>query len=159
MKRYLETVVAKESVTELDLVFPFYDEDQNINEVEIPYSEIKFAEAPSIDINYVINTLLNMKEKGANRVYIADHIDHHGYYFYGVKLEELSENTKSPEDIYKEKLIKKYENELLNTKDVFLNAVLKESLVKLNNDNINTKRVEEWVEDFKKHWYNFRKLK
>mgnify|MGYP006928717531 CR=1 FL=1 len=55
----------------------------------IPYNKLDFTEAPSMDIDETIKILTELKEKGANRIYIADHCDHHGYYFYGVQLREI----------------------------------------------------------------------
>jgi uncharacterized protein related to proFAR isomerase len=42
-----------------------------------------------MDIDNVLEIVNSLKESGANRIYIADHCDHHGYYFYGVKLIEI----------------------------------------------------------------------
>ena len=57
----------------------------------IPYNKLNYVESsiPSIDIDTVIKTLQNLKESGADRVYIATHCDHNGYYFNGVKLKEI----------------------------------------------------------------------
>jgi hypothetical protein len=54
----------------------------------IPHNKLNFAEAPSMDIDKTIKILTELK-KGANRIYIADHCGHHGYYFYGVQLREI----------------------------------------------------------------------
>jgi hypothetical protein len=88
MKTFVEKFIDVERRTELDLVYPYY-EDGKINEVMIPHNKLNFAEAPSIDIDEAIKIITGLKEKGANRIYIADHCDHHGYYFYGVKLIEI----------------------------------------------------------------------
>jgi protein-tyrosine phosphatase len=89
MKTFVEKLVAAVERTELDLEYPYYDKLGNKNEVMVPYSVLNFVEAPSIDLDDAIKILTELKEKGANRVYIADHCDHHGYYFYGVKLLEI----------------------------------------------------------------------
>jgi hypothetical protein len=89
MKTYVEKFIAAESRTELDLEYPHYDRFEVRNEVMIPYNRLTFVDAPSIDIDETIKILTELKEKGANRVYIADHCDHHGYYFYGVELIEI----------------------------------------------------------------------
>lgn len=88
MRTFVEKFIATESRTELDLEFTHYEGD-DINEVMIPQHKLNYVDAPSIDIDVVIDILDTLKEKGANRVYIADHIDHHGYYFHGVKLVEI----------------------------------------------------------------------
>ena len=88
MKTFVEKFISEESRTELDLQFPNYELEEK-NEVMIPHNKLNFAEAPSIDIDDVIAILAKLKYAGANRVYIADHCDHHGYYFYGVKLQEI----------------------------------------------------------------------
>lgn len=90
MKTFVEKFIHVEVRDELDLMFPHYNEEaEQHNEVMIPHSKLNFAEAPSIDIDEVIIILNELKVKGANRVYIADHCDHHGYYFYGVQLKEI----------------------------------------------------------------------
>lgn len=90
MKAFVEKFICKVSRTELDMEFPNYEEDgEERNEVMIPYNMISFADSPSMDIDEAIKILEEIKEKGANRVYIADHSDHHGYYFYGVQLKEI----------------------------------------------------------------------
>ncbi len=97
MRTYVEHFIAEESRTDLDLEFPHYsntekDEhgDAVSNEVITPDDELSYAEAyvPSIAIDEVVEILANLKNKGADRVYVATHNDHHGYYFYGVKLAE-----------------------------------------------------------------------
>jgi hypothetical protein len=91
MRTFVEKFIAVESRTELDLDYPNYNgkDDEERNEVMIPYNKLNFAEAPSLDIDEAIKILTELKGKGANRVYIADHCDHHGYYFYGVQLQEI----------------------------------------------------------------------
>lgn len=88
MKTFVEKFIGKESRTELDLEYPNYEGDE-ANEVMIPRNLLDFTEAPSMDIDEAIKILLELKSKGANRIYFADHCDHHGYYFYGVKLMEI----------------------------------------------------------------------
>lgn len=88
MKTFVEKFIDTIEKTDLDLGYPYYEGDIK-NEVMIPYNRLKFSEAPSLDINEVIKILTELKEKGANKVYIADHFDHDGYYFYGVKLIEI----------------------------------------------------------------------
>lgn len=80
----------KDTLTDLGSEYPHYcDNDEERNEVMIPHYKLNYAEAPSMDIDETIEILKNLKELGANRVYIADHPDHRGYYFYGVKLIEI----------------------------------------------------------------------
>lgn len=91
MKKFKETFVAKECRTEIDLDPPFYEHDaEEPNEV-LPAEGLDYVEwgIPSIEINEAIGFLQSFKQKGANRVYFTAHEDHHGYYFYGVKLEEI----------------------------------------------------------------------
>lgn len=89
MKTFVEKFIAVESRTELDLEYPNYYYGEERNEVMIPHNKLKFAEAPSMDIDETIKILIELKEKGADRIYIADHCDHRGYYFYGVQLREI----------------------------------------------------------------------
>ena len=88
MRTYVEKFVAVEARTELDMESPHYDGDE-CNEVMIPQHKLHYAEAPSMDIDDVMSLLNELKDKGANRIYIAQHCDHNGYYFYGVELKEI----------------------------------------------------------------------
>ncbi len=93
MKIFEEKFVYRDSVTDIDLQYPFYHGDDR-NEV-ITSSEMGEVEywdgAPSIDTWELIDVLEHIKEQGAERVYIADHSEHRGYYFYGVKLKEVKQ--------------------------------------------------------------------
>lgn len=89
MKNYREKLIVQESRTEIDLESPFYDGDER-NEVDTVWDELNYVDGvPSMELDELIGILQNMKRRGADRVYIATHEDHHGYYFYGVKLEEI----------------------------------------------------------------------
>ena len=88
MKTFVEKFIAVAKNLNLDLKYPNYEDKINI-EVMIPHNKLNYVEVPSMDIDDVINILNELKEKGSNRVYIADHCDHHGYYFYGVQLKEI----------------------------------------------------------------------
>jgi hypothetical protein len=88
MKTFVEELVDSVSKTELDLKYPYY-ENGKINKVFTPDDRLYCVEAPSIEIDEVIKILNDLKQKGANRVYIADDSDAYGYYFYGVKLVEV----------------------------------------------------------------------
>lgn len=94
-KTFVEKFIDTIDVSDLDLEYPHYSPSYNEgddairNDVMIPWDKLDFVEAPSMDINDVLEVLNNLKEKGANRIYIADHGDHHGYYFYGVNLMEI----------------------------------------------------------------------
>jgi|AntRauTorcE11897_2_1112592.scaffolds.fasta_scaffold70268_2 hypothetical protein len=95
-KTYVEKFIKEVQKTELDMDFPFWGfnplsecDDNDRNEVMIPNNRLTFAEAPSMDIDECIDILEGLKSEGANRVYIADHIDHRGYHIYGVELKEI----------------------------------------------------------------------
>ena len=88
MKTFVEKFVAKKNLTDLDLVYPYYEGEES-NDVMIPHNKLTYVNVPSMDIEKVLTILNEMKEKGANRIYIADNVDHQGYYFYGVKLMEI----------------------------------------------------------------------
>lgn len=90
MKNYREKFIVEESRTEIDLEPPFYDGDER-NEVEVPWNQLDYVDdgVPSMELDELIGILQGIKRRGADRVYIATHEDHHGYYFYGVKLEEI----------------------------------------------------------------------
>ena len=88
MKTFAEKFIAVAKNLNLDLKYPNYEDKIN-NEVMIPHNKLNYVEVPSMDIDDVINILNELKKRGSNRIYIADHCDHHGYYFYGVELKEI----------------------------------------------------------------------
>lgn len=88
MKTFVEKFIITTSETELDLDYPHYEGDE-ANEVHIPQSKLEYTEVPSMNIDDLIKILMKFKDEGADRIYIADHVDHQGYYFYGVKLIEI----------------------------------------------------------------------
>jgi hypothetical protein len=83
-KTFVEKFIGSEVRDELDLEYPY-----NKGDVMTPVSRLDFAEVQSIDINEVIKICNDLKNKGANRLYIATHSDHQGYYFHGVCLKEI----------------------------------------------------------------------
>lgn len=97
MRRLKETLIRVIEFSELDCEYPFYgpdldeDGDPESNEFESSLSldTDLYAEAPSMSIDEAINTLQNLKDEGANRVYFYVHNDHQGYIITGVKVEEL----------------------------------------------------------------------
>jgi hypothetical protein len=88
MNTYAEKFIAQDSLTELDLCFPFYDEDSNESN-EVLLSSKVHSDVPSLAIDNLITVLNELKEKGAERIYITTHEDHQGYFFYGVNLIKL----------------------------------------------------------------------
>lgn len=82
-KSFKEEFVDEKSFTELDMDYPYYEGDER-NEVDT--YDASFSETVSISIDDLMNCLQEMKDKGADRVYVAQHSDHHGYYITGVKL-------------------------------------------------------------------------
>ena len=90
MKRYKETVIEEIQYSELDLDPPFYDET-GIESNVVETAENIWAEVPSIDLDLIIKTLTDLKEKGATRVYVYAHVDHMGYIFTGTKIEEVND--------------------------------------------------------------------
>lgn len=91
MKKFIEKYIDNVEKTDLDLNWPFYDENEESTKIEYSKSarEFSLSEAPSLDIDEAISVLQELKKQGANRVYIGDHCDHHGYHFTGVKLVEV----------------------------------------------------------------------
>lgn len=93
MKTFVEKFIKETSLTELDLDYPYYDDTEGEvkNDVLVQESALNYVErgVPSMDIDDVIVALNELKRAGANRVYIADHSGHHGYYFYGMELKEI----------------------------------------------------------------------
>ena len=88
MKQLKETFIGKKEVSDLDLMEPFW-EDGADEPNEIEWMDDIWNEAPSMDIDQLMEILEKYKKEGANRVYIAEHSDHQGYEFNFVKLEEL----------------------------------------------------------------------
>jgi hypothetical protein len=98
MRTFVEKFVEAEERTELDLRYPYYestDKPDGVdirNEILIPESttdKLNYVKVPSLDIDDAIYVLSELKRSGANRLYIATHVDHQGYYFYGTKLLEV----------------------------------------------------------------------
>jgi hypothetical protein len=90
METYAEKFIEEISKTELDLDFPYYSSDsEECNEVLTPISKMPYVQVPSMNIEEAIEALQALQSAGANRVYIVDHVDHHGYYFYGTLLKKL----------------------------------------------------------------------
>lgn len=83
-----EKLVYEKSLTELDLQWPYCDNDdpEERNEINTPWKEMTWAEVPGINLNDLTQILSEAAAAGANRMYIGTSTDHHGYYFYGVKL-------------------------------------------------------------------------
>lgn len=86
-----EILVDQFELTDLDMDY-YYSEklDDNGDQIRINILEsdqVKFSQTQPAKIGEVIEGLTMLKNNGAERVYIAEHTDHHGYYFYGVKLE------------------------------------------------------------------------
>lgn len=90
MKTFTETLIEEIEKSDIDLDYPFYEKGER-NEVET--LDNVWSEAPSISINETIETLENLAGKGANRVYLYAHGDHHSYIFTGVRLEEIKEES------------------------------------------------------------------
>lgn len=95
--KYEENLVGQFDLTEIDLEYYYSTElDENGGPIryEIKQSrEVDYAECPPAKIDEVIEGLLELKKKGAERVYIAEHTDHFGYYFYGIKVVERKKET------------------------------------------------------------------
>lgn len=97
MNKYIERLISIHEETELDIAPPYHsdtevDEDGDPLRLEVEwcdklqkscYSEVEV----SMEIDEVISILERLKAAGAERVLIAEHIDHHGYYFYGTRIE------------------------------------------------------------------------
>lgn len=89
-KSYREVLVDEVSVTDLDMEEPFHSPDEEEpNDVET--AEEVWSETVSMPIDQAVKILQELRDKGADRVYLYTHSDHHGYYFTGVKLEEVAE--------------------------------------------------------------------
>lgn len=87
-----ENLIGKFDLTDLDLEY-YYSEEKDENDdpirLDIKHTmETNYTECPPAKIDDIINGLIELKHKGSEYVYIADHSDHHGYYFYGIKLTE-----------------------------------------------------------------------
>lgn len=89
MKIYKEILVASENRTELDSEFPFYEDPEQEERNEVIGVDLNFGgDVPSMSIFELRDMLNRFIKKGAQRIYIAEHEDHRGYYFNAVKLEE-----------------------------------------------------------------------
>lgn len=126
MKKYIEQLVAIESRIELDLDPPYYstteiDEDGDALRLDVEWSdELRgscFCDTTvSIEIDEVIPILERLKAKGAQRVFIADHADHYGYYFYGTRIEEVD----VPEPVVEQKKLYSASQEVVEALQMML---------------------------------------
>jgi len=82
-KKYTEVLVGKFDITDIDLEYYYPNNDDNRVEIHSPNN---YNDIPPPRIDELIEKLTTLKNKGAERVYIDSHIDHHGFYFYGIKL-------------------------------------------------------------------------
>lgn len=90
MTKFKEKLINVNYHEELDFLHPFYnDETEEFNEIDDSEMPSIWSDTVSMDIDEAINTLKQLKEEGANRVYIVAHTDHVGYIYTGVKLEEV----------------------------------------------------------------------
>ena len=86
MKKYKEKLIERIEFSELDFEEPHWSEgEEDANDIE--YLDAVETETTSINIDLAISTLKNLKEKGADSVYIYQHVDHIGYIFTGSKFE------------------------------------------------------------------------
>lgn len=90
-RKFKEILKGQREATELDLQYPFYENDEADEPNEIEYSQdMRYdSETPSMEIIEVIKIMMNLQAHGADRVYMVPHSDHNGYYFYGVELKEI----------------------------------------------------------------------
>ena len=87
METFAEKFIGKIPKTELDLEWPFYGPEDVRNEV-LTSSQID-CDVPSISTTDLETLITEFKSAGATRMYISTHIDHQGYYFYGVELVKI----------------------------------------------------------------------
>jgi hypothetical protein len=87
-----EKLVGYFDITDIDLDYNYSKEvDENGDKIRLDIRQsdkVHYCECPPAKIDEVIEQLTHLKNKGAEHVYIAEHVDHHGYYFYGIKLED-----------------------------------------------------------------------
>ena len=82
--KYKEVFIEEVEYSEIDLEEPFWTGEEP-NDMD----ELGIGDVESIGINLVINTLIDLRDKGADRVVIQTHCDHHAYIFTGIKLEKV----------------------------------------------------------------------
>lgn len=120
MRKKIEKVIHSESRIDLDVRPPYYDDHrQEGGKVELAWKQMPFADvAYSLEISDLTNLLVQAKELGADRVVIAPHVDHIGYYFYFTKVKEVEERQVKPLPVNVE-ITKKVDtddwNELVNS--------------------------------------------
>lgn len=86
---YKEVFIYEESITDLDGQFPFYNPGSDEPNGVMMLNDLRFDDdVPAVSITDLRNILTKLEEKGAERVYIATHCDHRGYYFTGIKIVE-----------------------------------------------------------------------
>lgn len=96
MKHFKETVIEEVQTEDLDMEYPWYDSVGQEESNDVDTAEDIWSETLSMDIRKAIEILQKLEEKGANRVYLYAHSDHHNYIFTGIKLEEIKEDAEKP---------------------------------------------------------------
>jgi len=88
MKKFKESLIEEIEISDIESMSePFYTGDER-NDVEMPDNDVWY-EADSINIDVVIKTLEQLKNNGANRVYLYSHGDHNSYILTGVNCQEI----------------------------------------------------------------------
>ena len=91
--KFREEFISRVAKHEIDLGFPYFNDDHEMNVIE-KTEEVKnntrFVTDASLDIDEVIDILMEMKNKGANRLYIEEESPDQGYIFCGTKLNKIT---------------------------------------------------------------------
>jgi hypothetical protein len=96
MKHFKETVIEEVQTEDLDMEYPWYENSEQEEPNDVDTAEDIWSETLSMDIRKAIEILQKLEEKGANRVYLYAHSDHHSYIFTGINLEEIKEDAEKP---------------------------------------------------------------
>lgn len=86
-KKFKESFIKSVSSYDLDLEYPYFDDEDNITFESD--DTLRYLDGFPIMIDEAIMHLQKLKELGCNRVCVETDVDHIGYSFYGVKLEEI----------------------------------------------------------------------
>ena len=89
MAKYKEIFLQTIEIDELDLNFPYWNEEMTKENEVVHMNNPVLSESPAIHIDDLKNIIKTSESLGATHIYISDHCDHHGYEFDAVKYENL----------------------------------------------------------------------
>lgn len=95
MRNFKEKLIKEIELEEFNYLYPYYgpEHDEEGDEICNNVIHLKGIYCPNraIKIDTVVDTLIKLKHKGVDSVYLYAHADHRSYILTGVKLTEIGE--------------------------------------------------------------------